>query len=348
MKKFTPYVVVFALLITGVVYFIYQYSPSTLEKKESDFAVKNIEAVTKVRLTDVKGNTVTLTKKGNKWLVNDKYDVNDGALGLLFNAIQKIETNYRTQQNGEKNVLNDMARLRNKCEIYINNNDKPFKVYYVGGSTADGEGTYMIMEREGQMAAHSYVTHVPGTKAFLTTRYYPDLENWRSIWVLRDNDQSIQSLKVTYNREVQKSFEVKKIAKDSFIVANSEGKVQEQPKQKFIHQYLNFYSELPLEVYENKNKAARDTVTNVEPFCTISVKRNDGSASTVTLFYIPVNDQTRVQYDDEGRKLVYDIEHYYITFNNKEDFAMVQFYTWGKVLHTYQDFFVKPAPPKNP
>jgi hypothetical protein len=342
MKKFLPYIIVFILLVAGVCYFIYHYSPSTLEKKESEFAVPHIEDVTQVRLTDVQGDAIVLTKKDNKWIVNGKYDVNESTRGLLFTALQKLEVNYRSPANAEKNVLKDLSDMHTKCEIYLNNDDKPSKVYYVGGPTADGLGTYMIMEHDGRMARHSYVTHLPGIRAYLTGRYYPGLDRWRSIWIFRDNDQTIQSLKVTYNREMQKSFEITRVAKDSFIIANGEGMTTEQPKQKFIHQYLSFYEGLPLEMFKNNDTLARDTAVGpATPFCTITLRRTDQTQSTAIIYYIPVNEQTHVQFDDDGRKLLYDIEHYYVLFNDKKDFAMIQYYTWGKVLHSYQDFFVK-------
>jgi hypothetical protein len=342
MKKLLPYIIIFILLIGGVAYFIYQYSPTTLEKKESDFAIQDIDAVTKVRLTDTKGHEIILTKKDKKWIVNGKYDVNEPSRELLFTAIQKLETNYRTPAKAEPIVLKDMGNQHNKCEIYLHDEDRPSKVYYVGGPTADGIGTYMIMERDGHMAAHSYVTHIPGIRAYLTGRYYPEIDRWRSVWIFRDDDQDIQSLKLTYHRELQKSFEITRVAGDSFVIANSDGQVLEQPKQKFIHQYLSFYEGLSLETFKNKDTAARDTILPMQPFCTIDLKRLDKTETSVTLYYIPVNEQTRVQFDEQGHKMLYDIEHYYVLMNGKEDFAMVQFYTWGKALRSYQDFFVMP------
>jgi hypothetical protein len=100
-------------------------------------------------------------------------------------------------------------------------------------------------------------------------------------------------------------------------------------------------------MFKNNDTLARDTAINTaEPFCTISLKRVDGTASTVVIYYIPVNDQTRVQFDEKGRKLLYDIEHYYLLFNDKKDFVLIQYYVWGKVLHSYQEFFVKPEQQK--
>lgn len=342
MKKFLPYILVFICLLAGVTFFFYQYSPSTMEKKEADFAVPNVGDITKVKLTDVNGNTMVLTRKDKTWIVNGKYEVNEAARDLLFTAIQKVETNYPTPANGEANVLKEMSTLRNKCEVYLNNSEQPSKVYYVGGPTADGKGTYMIMEHDGRMARHSYVTHVPGVDAYLTGRYYPQEEHWRSVWIFRENNEKIQALKVNYNREKQKSFEIKRIAKDSFVIANSEGQFLEQPKQRFIRQYLDFYDGLSIEQFENKNPA-RDTILPNEPYCTITMKRMDNSESTVVLYYIPVDETTRVQFDEQGHKMLYDVEHFYLLFNDRKDFGKVQFYTWGKVLRSYQEFFVKPG-----
>ena len=235
MKKFLPHIIILLCLAGGVGYFIYEYSPSTMEKKDSDFAVKNIDDVTKVRLVDEKGNKAELILKDKKWTVNG-YEINEGARSLLFTAIQKLESIYQAPATAEPIVLKDMAKQYIKCEIWLNNEDKPSKVYYVGGPTADGGGTYMIMERDGHMARHPYITHIPGVNAYLTARYFPLIDRWRTIWVYRDNDRTIQSVKLDYPREKQKSFEIRSVAKDSFVIFNSDGQAGEQPKQRYIHQ----------------------------------------------------------------------------------------------------------------
>jgi hypothetical protein len=342
MKKLLPYILIFLCLAAGVGYFVYQYSPSTLEKKESQFAIKNIDDVTEVRLSDEKGQMVDLTKKDKKWILNNKYEVNEEALALLLMAIQKIEAVYPAPATAEPVIRKDMDKQRTKCEIYLHGEDKPAKVYYVGGPTADGGGTYMIMEANGHLARHPYVTRIPGVNAYLTNRYYPDLEHWRTMWVIRDNDQTIQSVSLDYVREKQKSLTITRVAGDSFVIAHSDGTIGEQPRQKFIHQYLEFYSALPIEQYENKSMP-KDTILPTEPYCIVTLKRMDKTEDTVTVYYMPINEQSRVPFDEQGRKMLYDVEHYYILYNDKKDFAMIQYYTWGRIFRTYQDFFVKPG-----
>ena len=343
MKKLLPYLIILLLLGGGVSYFVYYYSPSTLEKKESQFAVRKIESITRLILTDIKGGKLTLTRgKDRKWVVNGKYDINEEAEGLLFTAIQKMETQYPVPTNAQPIVLRDMSKERTKCEIYTGD-DKPSLVYYVGGATADGTGTYVITEIDGQMAHRPYVVHIPGMEAYLSSRYRTDEEYWRSRWVFRDNDVTIQSVSVYYNQEKQKSFTISKAgAKDSFVIANSDGIVGEQPKQRFIHQYLEFFSGLSLEAFENNNPI-KDTIFRSEPFCTVSMKRSDNTQTKVEMFYMPISDQSRVQFDDNGRKLLYDVEHYYLGMNDRKDLGLVQYYVWGKALRSYSEFFVKPG-----
>ncbi|MCW3127401.1 MAG: hypothetical protein JWO03_3059, partial [Bacteroidetes bacterium] len=267
MKKLLPYIVILLLLGGGVGFFLYQYSPSTMEKKESQFAVRDIESVTKINITDAKGRKVTMVREGKRWVVNGKYDINEEAQGLLFTAIQKMETQYPVPLSAQPIVLKDMSGERYKTEIYTGG-DKPYKVYDVGGATADGTGTYIIMELDGQSARRPYVVHVPGMDAYLTSRFKTDEEYWRSRWVFRDNDVTIQSVSVLYNQEKQKSYTINKVAKDSFVIANSDGIVGDQPKQRFIHHYLEFFNGLSLEAFENTNPI-KDTIFATEPFATI-------------------------------------------------------------------------------
>ena len=345
MKKFLPYIIILSVLVAGVAYFLYVYSPSTLEKKESQFAIRNTDAITKIIITDVKGGKLTLTRgKDHKLIVNGKYEANEEAEGLLFTALQKMETQYPVPVNAQPHVLTDMMKERARCEIYTGS-DEPSMVYNVGGPTADGTGTYVIMEVNGQAAHRPYVVHVPGIDAYLTSRYNTDEEYWRTRWVFRDNEMTIQSLSMYYNQEKQKSFTISKVgAKDSFVIANSDGVVSDQPKQRFIRQYLEFFSGLSLEAYENKNKI-KDTILGGEPFCTITMKRNDNSQTKVELFYMPLTEISRVQFDDNGRKMLYDVEHYYLGMNDRKDMGLIQYYVWGKALRNYNEFFAKPGVP---
>jgi len=344
MKKYLPYLFLIIALGGAVGYFMYSYAPSTLEKNESDFAIKNIDAITQVRLTDQEGKTLLLTKKDGQWLVNGKYPARDETLSLLFTAFQKMNTLSPVPVNAQENVLKDMVKAHVKCEIFLGN-EKPEKVYWVGGATNDNKGTYMVMELDGKMARQPYITLVPGMNAYLTPRYRVNEEDWRSRTIFSYKLEEIQSLSLIYNRERQKSFSLEQVAKDSFVIANSDGSKAQQTKQSYIQQYLSFYENISAEAFENSNPI-RDTIVKEIPYCTVTITKKDKSVQRTIVYYMPLNGRSKMQFDENGRKMLYDLDHYYALVNDDKDFALVQFYVWSKILRNYEEFFVKPKPRK--
>ena len=50
-----------------------------------------------------------------------------------------------------------------------------------------------------------------------------------------------------------------------------------------------------------------------------------------------------MQFDEKGNDMTYDIDHYYASIHDEKDFAIVQYYVFGKLLRNYKDFYFKPA-----
>ena len=342
MKKFLPYILILLVLGGALGYFLYTNAPSTLEKRECDFAVKDLRPVSKVLLTDEKGRKIEL-KKSDKdvWMVNGAYEANDEALNLLFSAMQRMTVRGSVPLNGVENVLRELLKKHARIEIYTSG-DKPEKVYYVGGPTLDDKGTYMIMEIEGKMANRPYITYIQGLDAYLTSRYNADSLYWKTRWVYRNTSANIKSVAVEYKDEPANSFYINKNSAGLFEIENYKHEKEVQPKQTYIEQYLDFYGQVSVEAFKN-SFAGKDSILKTEPFCVVTVVDNDGDAHQSVLYHTPITDDSRVLADEEGRPLKFDIEHFYALYNNGKDFAMVQYYVWNKVLRRYEDFYRKPT-----
>ena len=78
------------------------------------------------------------------------------------------------------------------------------------------------------------------------------------------------------------------------------------------------------------------------PFCNITVTGTDNSVNQVKLFYMPVSKRSKLQFDEKGNEMTYDIDHYYASIHDGKDFAIVQYYVMGKLLRSYRDFYFKP------
>jgi hypothetical protein len=342
MKKTILIVLGLAIVLTFVGVLVYQNMPANLEKKESNFSFKKMDKITKIELTNEKGGKAVITKnKKGEWIFGDQYPVGDEPIGLLLEVFNRIETLGPVPVAAVKNVLLEMNQKYFKVAIFTGD-DEAEKTYYIGGPTLNNQGTHMIMELDGKMASKPYITYIPGQKAYLTSRFDTDTLHWRSPWIFPYIVPEIDELSVLYHNDNSRSFVIKQETSDSFSIATIDGSKINQPKQAYIQQYLSFYGSISLEAYLNKS-LAKDTIPPRGPYCTVTLKTKEGFTQQAILYQKPISDDSRVLFDEQNRPLKYDIEYYYLHFNQKKDFAIVQHYVWNKILRSYQEFFAKPG-----
>lgn len=344
MKNFLPYLTAVTVLGAVLAYFMYTNSPSSLEKKESDFAFKNINAISQIQLSDNKGTKILLSKnEDGQWIADQQYEVGEMPLGLLLEAIQKVEIKSPVPANSYDHVMRDLLKTHQKIEIYTGKN-KPAKAYYIGGATIDNQGTYMLMEVNGEPAKKPYITYIPNVRAYLTGRYNAALRHWRSIWVYNTNSEHIKALSVTYhNADSLQSFSLERKDNGEYDLYNyNREPASELPKKLRVSQYLDFYQGLSIEAFKN-NYNGKDSIIEKGKFCTISLTDLKGKTKTAELYRAPITDASLVRTDPNGRPLKFDLEHFYVLFNNKQDFGIAQYYVWTKVLRAYDEFLVKGA-----
>lgn len=344
MKNFLPYIIIVAVLGSALGYFAYTFAPSTLEKEESNFAFKNIEDISEIRLSDNTGTKISLTKnEDEQWVADKQYEVGEMPLGLLLEAVQKVQVFGNVPANGVENAMRDLVRKHQKIEIYTGSK-KPSKVYYIGGATLNGEGTYMLMEVNGEPAKKPYITYIPGVRAYLTSRYDAALLHWRSIWVYNTNSANIKAVSVTYhNVDSLQSFSLEKKENGEYNFYNFQKEfAQEQPKKLRVSQYLDFYQGLSIEAFKNDYNG-KDSIMAKGKFCTISLTDLSGKTKTAELYRAPVTEASMVRTDPNGRPLKFDLEHFYVLYNDKKDFGIAQYYVWAKALRAYDEFLTKGA-----
>lgn len=321
---------------------VYKQLPSTIEAAEKDFAVKDAKNITGFRLTSTEHSSMTLTLDSGTWMINHTHQARQDLVSELLEAATRVTSLSPVPFRAHDNVIKSMLGKNVKVEVYCGNNE-PEKIYYVGGPTIDSKGTYMLLEVDGKMAKRPHIMYVPGFTGYLTPRFNPDTNVWRSRSLFNVPTDDIDELNVTYTQSPEKSFVIKRLAKDSFEIntADTKYRVYEKPSSKAILQYLSFYNNINIESFENENPE-RDSVLMQTPFCLISVSLTNGKTLDANLYYMPRNKRSKLQFDSKGEPLAYDIDHYYATIHQGRDFVMVQHYTLGKILRAYREFFFKP------
>ena len=72
-----------------------------------------------------------------------------------------------------------------RVEIY-QGGDEPSRIYYVGHSSPDKKGTFMMMEIPGMgRSEQPYIVHIEGNVGFLTPRFFAAEDEWRYTGLFR-------------------------------------------------------------------------------------------------------------------------------------------------------------------
>ncbi len=343
MKKYLSLVLIIIALAGVAIWFYTHPSKGTINQMEGDFAVKDKTEIAKLVLTDTENKKVELTQQGGVWFVNGKYPAREELVAQLLDAVTRVTSLCPVPTAAHDNVIREMMGYHVQAQIFDAKNNL-LKSYWVGGPTVDGQNTYMLLEIDGKPASRPHMTYVPGVKGYLTFRYSTDEENWRTKILFNYQQKEIKSLSVEYPADEKNSFTITNVAEDSFTLSpvNEKYRINDSYQQKFIRQYLAFYSSIYIEAFDN-SYSLKDSVQKTTPYCTITITEKDNSVNKVKLYYMPVSKRSKSQFDAKGNEMTYDIDHYYASIHNDEDFAIVQYYVFGKLLRNYKDFYFKPT-----
>jgi hypothetical protein len=290
---------------------------------------------------------IELTKPASTWMVNGKYPARVELTQNIFNVLNKIRILCPVAFAAHDNVIKQMMSYNVKVEVYTGNDKSAVKTYYIGGPTPDQQGTYILYEEDGKIAERPYIAYIPGYRGYLTPNFNTDLETWRSKVLFDYNTDDIKAISIEYPDDEKNSFTINRIAGDSFELKpiNDRFLKPDAYQQKYIRQYVSFFSPVSVESFDN-DYSKKDSMMQTVPVCIIQVTDKNNQVNKVRMFHMPLSQRTKTQFDEKAQLMTYDVDRFHAAINNDKDFAIVQYYIFGKLLRNYSDFFFK-APTKN-
>ena len=343
MKKNLLYLVVLFLIGLAVYYLVFVNGSSTLPVNEKNFAVDDTASIGKIFIASMNKKSILLERNQNgQWLVDKKYGVRPETISLLLKTIKQLSIKYPVSKAARNSVLKTIATNNCKVEIY-DLQDNLITAYYVGGGTSDFNGTYM-KTIDGE---NPHVVSVPGFHGVLTVRYITDIEQWKSRNIFSLPINQIKEVSVNYQAREDSSFIIEVAGVDSVKLYSYKTHVQINPKQlskERMGMYLSLFRNINAEGLENSNPG-KDSILMNQPFCEIKVTDIHKNIYEATCYYMPVTKVTMQQFSNKGEPMQYDVDHYYATINNGNDFVLIQKFHFGRLFQTIQ-FFLSDKPKK--
>jgi hypothetical protein len=320
------------LLVLGVLgYQLYKKKGNQTASTVSwdmDFTMPDTAAIKKIFFADRKGNKITLDRQTDHWTVNGLYKVRPTAIELLLSTFSKQQVKYIPPKAAQKHMISGLVNFGIKAEIYTNDTQKPFKVFYVGDVTSDETGTHMLMEG----AEQPYVVHMPAFVGAVRGRYMLKLDDWKDRNIFRDEPSTIQTLSVEYPRQKSASFILDKVG-DDYIVkpffSTQQVFASNTARKGIAASYLVQYKSLTAEAFETYNQQ-RDSVTALIPFAVITLTKTDGMQKQVK--FHPVKTERDAQ---TGAPYVF---RYYADCS-WGDFMLAQSTVFAGIFRGYDYFF---------
>ena len=334
MKKSRLYLLVFILLFIVAAILYLSSSKVTLKKDLRDFAIEDTASITRVFMVNKNNEMVNLERspKGN-WIVNGEHIARQESIDLLLKTIKRVEVRAPVSKAAMESVIKNLAGRNIKVEIYMG--DKLEKTFFVGGSTQDQHGTFMMLEG----SASPFVAHIPGFSGYLTSRFFIDDELWRNPGIFRYNPEDISKITVENGNFPDQSFRIARNATGSFTVEPLRGSWQGVNIDTLsVKYYTGLYKNISWEFLAGKfDPARRDSISLTPYLYKIEVEDVNGQVNTVTTWLKPADGKL----DIDGNDLVIDDERMFARLNKQEHFIIVQYHVFNQICVDFDTFFVR-------
>ncbi len=357
MKNKTIVILIISLLIVGGLLLTgKQYS--TLKKQESDFTVRDTAAVTKIFMADKNNHEITLTRTPEGWMLNDSIKASDKKVNFLLSTLRRLRVKAPVSKASFNNVVKRMASIAVKVEIYQNSYrihlgkiklfpyEKRSKVFYVGDVTQDNLGTYMLMENSEQ----PYIVYIPGFRGFVSSRFSPLTDDWRSHKMFNYELADIKSVSLIFGNKDKQNESFKISVQDALgnyslkrLPENT--KVDNYDTLKVLN-FLTSFRDLRYESYLRNDLPEHKIDSIIHSPYLYKLQLVDKNNDTVILEMFKKNrfpDEVNNAYD----KLVpVDLDRFYGYLPSNGDFVLLQYYTFDKILHPLS-YYEKPSAKNN-
>lgn len=312
---------------------------STMNGSEMDFGYASTDKIDKIFMSNNRSREyILLTKQdGRNWMVNKDYKANPAQVDILLETLRKMKVKRPVAKNERATVLKEFVLSGTKVEIY--ESGKLSKVFFAGRNTPDEMGSYFYMEN----AEEPYVCYIPGFNGYLSSRFFTNLNAWRSKTIFNYKEEDIKTIELTWNEDPGKSFTINN--ENNTPVLSTGNKVFENNTEVNLNKlksYLKLWENLSYEGHPIDLKRPQiDSIASSTPFLVIKVTDKKDQVTTLNIYRKGVKSRTRVQHDTEGNPLEFDIEAYYAFVNDKREIVQIQDYIFGKVMKYNSDFFLK-------
>lgn len=326
------------LSITALYLFKFRDSSSSIASGDRDFLVKDTASISRIFLADKEGHSAEIRREKDGWYVNGKYKCRSEAVLNLLEAIRLVEVKMPVPKTAKANVLRFMSSNAVKIEIY--SGEDKIKQYYVGHEPPDSEGSYLLLSKGkgDENYPDPYVCFIPGFKGILQPRFITNENEWRDRLVLNFIPPELTEIRLNYNfLPADSSFSIKFLSASEFKLYNGSGKELSFDMGR-MRQYLIYFQNISYEsLITDKSSRLLDSLRQNKAFAELRVLTKKGETKEYRFYRKAFTGEFNPEL---GIAYKFDPDRLFMNFDNGKEWALIQYFVFGKLLIT--DAYFRP------
>jgi hypothetical protein len=276
--------------------------------------------------------------------LNGKFPASSEMMNMLMGTLKSLKVKAPVSLASRDNVITRMAAIGIKVEIYQDDyrinlfdkiklfkHEKLTKVFYVGDATQNNLGTYMLMEDANQ----PYIVFIPGFRGFLYTRFSTRPDDWKSHVIFNEKLIDIEQVQVNFIDQPEESFAVNVVdSKGNYDLTRlmDSRKVDSYDTLKILN-FLTSFRDLRYEGRLNNVLPPMkiDSIIHTPGLVELTLITKEKDTTYVKFF--KKNEVPAYVRNQPGVLVTMDLDRAYALINGGDDFVLVQYYTFDKVLY---------------
>lgn len=296
----------FIVIISSVIILGYLSSNLLSGKGKStktldDFMVEDTASVDKLIISNSQGLRVTVVRGKNGWETKEGQCIQQEPINNILHTLNKAAVKSFLPEAAIENIKNQIVIDYKKVEIF--QKGKWIKTWYVGNSTPDHYGTYVLLEtaKDGTSAA-PVVLEMKGLRGTIEPRFTADYRTWACTKLYAHDPQDIERIKLKNFEKPEESFEWIRNGEQFDLSWN--GKIQDYYDTLRLHRYLDRFKKLHFESHNyNMTQEQADSMRKTTPYIKFSLTEKGGNEIGLTAYKMKADG---VRLDFNGDTLRWD------------------------------------------
>jgi hypothetical protein len=327
MVKNIIYFLVLVCLAFATYWFVFKEHKQTFDIKEANFSVKDTADVTKIFISNMNAENITLTRTQKGWLANDSFTIKPNLINKVLEALQTQEARNPVEMAKHDNVVKAMSTESNKVEVYCKG--VRTNVFYVNRNPNKENLCYMLTEG----AKRPYVVALPLTDNFVGRRYITNLNEWRSNMLFNTPMNDIEKVEVKYADSVKYNYTITNAEK---LTVTGGYDIPKPVNTKRVTSYLSFFTTIQIFGYETSAFLKEKGITNGVKLGELLLTRKDKSSDLLEIYFRPLYQGSKGVIKIGNKE--FDNDSFFGLYN-KRDFIAINRAMTEKIFRSYPEFY---------